>query len=132
MTRAWSETGEARMTDEQRRMLNAVCADLAHQLVWHGNRLDKDGWRHMLSGTMLGWKMMPAIDRGEGAPGFIMLGGSSMSLTKTLATTAITVAIHIGDHPEEQGLKCKPVRWSRIVLLGMGYTETEANALRAA
>lgn len=117
----WRLSGETRMTEKQRRMLNAVCGDLSAQMVWHGNRLSKDDWRHLLSGTVLGWRMMPAIDRGEGAPGFIMLGGSSLNLSKTMAADAITQALHIGDHPEDQGLRATPVRWSDAVLLGLGF-----------
>ena len=117
----WRLTGEGRMTDKQRKMLNAVCGDLSAHLSWHGNRLGKDDWRHMISGTILGWRMMPGIDRGEGAPGFIMLGGSSLSLSRSQAAEAITVAIQIGDHPDEQGLRAKPVQWSDAVLLGMGF-----------
>lgn len=116
----WQLDGMGRMTDQQRKMLNAVCDCLARQVTWHGNRLGKDDWRHMLSGTVLGWRMMPAIDRGEGAPGFIMLGGSSLSLSKAQAAEAITVGVHLGDHPEEQGLKCNRVQWSDKVLLGLG------------
>lgn len=118
----WELTGTTRMTDKQRRMLNAVCGDLGAQIIWHdGQRLSKDDWRHALSGTMLGWRMMRGIDRGEGAPGLIMLGGSSLDLTKTLAADAITCGLNIGDHPDEQGLKCKPVRWCDAVLLGLGF-----------
>lgn len=117
----WKVQGEGKMTDKQRRMLNAVCNDLSAQLSWHGNRLSKDDWRHMLSGTMLGWRMMPAIDRGEGAAGFIMLGGSSLNLTRSQCAEAITQAIHIGDHPQDQGLRARAVRWSDTVLLGMGF-----------
>lgn len=119
--RAWDVDGSGRMTDEQRRMLNAICGDLSSQLVWHGNRMSKDDWRHLISGTVLGWRMMPGIDRGQGAPGFVMLGGSSLSLSKSLAREAITVALQIGDHPDEQGLKAAPVRWSDAVLLGLGF-----------
>ena len=117
----WKLEGSERMSRKQQKMLNAICGDLSAQLHWHGNRLSKDDWRHMLAGTMLGWRMMPAIDRGEGAAGFIMLGGSSLQLTKTQAAEAITQAVHIGDHPEEQGLPARPVRWSDAVLLGLGF-----------
>lgn len=117
----WKLEGSTGMTDKQRKMLNAVCGDLAAQLQWHGNRLSKDDWRHMLSGTMQGWRMMPAIDRGEGAAGFIMLGGSSLNLTRSQAADAITVGVHIGDNPEEQGLKARAVRWSDSVLRGLGF-----------
>ena len=121
----WDQSGDGRMTDAQRRMLNAVCGDLAAQVTWHKNRLSKDDWRHMLSGTMLGWRMMPAIDRGEGAAGFIMLGGSSLDLSKTLAANAITCGLQIGDRPDEQGLSCKPVQWSDAVLLGLGFNPAD-------
>jgi hypothetical protein len=125
MSHDWQTQGTARMTPEQQRMLNAVCDDLSRQIRWHGNRLSKDDWRHMLAGTMLGWRMMPGIDRGEGAPGFIMLGGSSLNLSKSQAADAITCGLAIGDHPESQGLDAKPVRWSDAVLLGLGFNPND-------
>ncbi len=100
---------------EQLNLLNAACRDLSMQISWHGNRLSLDDWRHMLSGTILGWRMMPAIDRGEGAAGFIMLGGSSLNLNKEQCTDAITLAFSIGDDPESQGIKAAPVRWCASV-----------------
>jgi len=102
-------------------MLNAICGDLAAGLSWHGQRLTKDDWRHMVAGTMLGWRLIPAIDLGQGAPDHIMLGGSSLKLTKSLACDAITVLVQIGDHPEEQGMRTRPIRWSDTVLLGLGF-----------
>lgn len=118
---SWKAEGHTRMTDEQRRMLNTVCGDLADQVMWHGNRLSKDDWRHMISGTVLGWRMLRGIDTGNGSPGLIYLGGSSKDLSKSQASDAITMAIQIGDHPDEQGLDCKPVRWCRTALIGMGF-----------
>lgn len=102
-------------TQEQRNLLNAACGDLATQIEWHGFRLSKDDWRHMLSGTMLGWRLMPGIDRGEGQAGLIMLGGSSLDLNKSQCTDAITQAFLIGDDPSTQGLKSSPVRWCKAV-----------------
>lgn len=121
----WEVDGSGRMTDKQRRMLNACCGDLAAQVVWHGNRLSKDDWRHMLAGTMAGWRMMLGIDRGEGAPGFIMLGGSSLNLSKTMAKDAITQALAIGDDPSSQGLTSPRVRWCDAVLLGLGFNPND-------
>lgn len=105
------------LTEQQRKILNAACGDLAGQIVWHGNRLSKDDWRHFISGTVLGWRMMPAYDMGTGAPGFIMLGGSSLDLSKKQCIDAITMAFHIGDDPASQGLKSPPVRWCKAVCL---------------
>lgn len=62
----WQERGEGMMTPKQQRMLNAICGDLAAGLSWHGQRLTKDDWRHMVAGTMLRWRLMPTIDRGQG------------------------------------------------------------------
>lgn len=124
----WKQTGEAGITEAQKRMLNAVSGDLARQIIWHGNRMDKDDWRHFLSGHALGWRMMPAFDNGQGAPGFIMLGGSSLKLSRTRAADAITMGLAIGDRPEEQGLKCKPVHWSDAVLLGLGHNPADFRA----
>jgi hypothetical protein len=111
------------LTEQQRKILNAACGDLAEQVKWHGQRLSKDDWRHFIAGTVLGWRMLPGYDRGEGAPGFVMLGGSSLDLTKAQCIDAITIAFHIGDDPESQGLKCKPVRWGKAVCLARYITE---------
>lgn len=116
MAEPWTQM----LTDEQRKMLNAACGDLAMQLTWHGNRLSKDDWRHLISGTVLGWRMMPAYDRGQGAPGFIMLGGSSLKLTKAQCIEAIEIAFHIGDCPADQGLTGKPVDWCDVIKLARG------------
>lgn len=120
-----SEPWQEMLSEQQRKIFNAACGDLAAQIVWHGNRLSKDDWRHFISGTMLGWRMMPAYDRGEGAPGFIMLGGSSLKLTKAQCSDAITMAFHIGDHPDEQGLRSKAVEWCDAVKLARGIMNEE-------
>src|SRR5690606_12849373 len=93
MTEPWQEM----LSDDQRRLFNAACGDLSRCMKWHGFRLSKDDWRHFIAGTILGWRMLPGIDRGEGAPGFVMLGGSSLDLTKAQCAEAITLAFAIGD-----------------------------------
>lgn len=117
----WEDVSAGRITEAQRRMLNAVAGDLARSIIWHGVRLDKDDWRHFLSGTAAGWKAVPAYCNGDGRHGVIMLGGSSLKLTRQQAKDAITMGLHIGDAPHEQGLKCAPVRWSDAVLLALGF-----------
>lgn len=103
-------------TLDQRRLLNSACGDLAEQLKWHGFRLTKDDWRHLISGTILRWRMMPGVDMGDGvAPGLVMLGGSSLDLTKKQGIDAIEMGFLIGDHPEGQGIDTPPVRWGIVV-----------------
>ena len=117
----WKEQGSEPITDKQHRMLCAVCGCLAKQIQWHGRRLSPDSWRMFLCGTAAGFAMVPAYDRGDGATGFVMLGKSIKGLSKTQAAEAITIGLHIGDQPQEQGIQSQPVRWSDAVLLGLGF-----------
>lgn len=101
---------------EQLNTLNAACGDLSNQIQWHGFKLSKEDWRHLISGTVLGWRMMPAINLGDKvAQGWIMLGGSSLDLTKAQASEALDLAFSIGDDPSSQGLQSPPVRWCAAV-----------------
>lgn len=110
------------MTRDQQNTLNAACEDLAEQIAWHGQRLSKDDWRHLISGMVLGWRAVPAINV-EGIAGFeeseraqvVMLGGSSLKLSVRQASLAIELAFWVGDEPDAQGLKCDPVRWGPAV-----------------
>lgn len=104
-----------RITDEQRRILNAACGDLADAFEWGGFTLSKDDWRHLICGCVKGWRQVPALDRGEGAPGFVMLGASSLTLSREEATDAITLAFSIGDDPSSQGIDAAPIRWGSAV-----------------
>jgi hypothetical protein len=123
----WQQTGNGKLSAKQIRMFNAVCGDL-EQIHWHGNKLHKDDWRHLFSAVAAGQRMMPGWHYGDGrAPGFIMLGKSSLSLTRSEASDAITMAIQLGDDPESQGIKACPVRWSNTVLMGMGFPEEIGN-----
>ena len=121
------EPWQEMLTEKQRKILNAACGDLSAQIKWHGFRLTKDDWRHLLAGTFLGWRMMPGIDMGEG-PSFIMLGGSSLDLKKGPCSDAITQAFLIGDHPDTQGIDAKPVKWCAAVCLARGIPDSERDA----
>ena len=114
-------------TKEQLNTFNAACGDLSEQIKWHSFKLSKDDWRHLISGTVLGWRMMPAVDMGEGAAGLIMLGGSSLNMNKSQATDALTLAFSIGDDPSSQGLKSMPVRWCKSVI-GARYITDDVTA----
>lgn len=121
----WRLAGAGKMTDAQRRLLNAACGDLSEHLPWHGLKLSKDDYRHMVSGTMLGWRTVPGIELGDGKRGWIMLGGSSLDLSRSQATDAITLAFHLGDFPQEQGLPSAPVPWCDVVCLARGIPDSE-------
>lgn len=121
----WRAQGTQRMTDEQRRLLNAACGDLAQHLLWHSIRLSKDDYRHLICGTLLGFRTVPGIELGDGKRGWIMLGGSSLDLTRTQATDAITLAFHLGDFPAEQDIDAPNVPWCDVVCGARGITDSE-------
>jgi hypothetical protein len=57
--------------------MNAMCAEVASQVEWHGQRLSKDEWRHMfVASYRQGQKVVPGIDGG-----FVVLGASSRDLS---------------------------------------------------
>lgn len=125
--RIWEESGNGGMTDAQRRMLNSVCSDLARSIVWHeGWRLSKDDWRHFFCGLASGLRIMRGWDFHDGdPPGFVMLGRSSLELTRTQATTAIHLAVQFGDDPSDQGIHQPAVQWCDKTLLGLGFNPRE-------
>ena len=125
ITRAdWDIQGWEPMSDRQRRLLNAACSDLT-QIQWHGRSFTKDDWRHFLSGVILGHDLVPSVDMGEGAPGFISMARSSLGLNKTHATAAINMAFYIGDMPQEQGIDSPPVDWCDVVRGARGISSAD-------
>lgn len=122
----WREIGEAKMSDKQRRLFNAACGDLAEQMHWQGWKLSKDDWRHFFTGLVLGYRSYPGWDYGDGKRGTIMLGHSSLELSKSQATEAITMAFFLGDNPADQGMKIPPVRWCAVVCCARWITDEAA------
>ena len=115
------------MTRQQQKLFNAACGDLAAHLHWHGTALSKNGWRHLLSGLVLGQRVVPSWDYADGRQvGLVLLGGSSRKLTNEEANEAITMAYFVGDYPEDQGIKSSPVPWCDVVRLERGiFTDGE-------
>lgn len=113
----WQESGDEGMSIAQRKLLNAACGDLAKQMNWHGFTMSKDGWRHFFAGTVLGARFAPGWDYGDSKQRVIMVERSSLDLSKSQATEAITMAFFLGDHPDEQGIDSPPVRWCEVICL---------------
>lgn len=118
------------MSRKQQRLLNAACGDLATQMRWHGIVFGRDDFRHLLSAVVLGERLVPGVNTGNGEPGLIRMSRSSLELTKSDATEAIHMAFDIGDNPEDQGLKCKPVKWCAVIQLARGIRSDEDELAR--
>lgn len=116
IAKARFKNGVEMATQDQLNLFNAACQDLAEQIEWFGVKLSKDSWRHFITGMVLGWKMIPMFDMGDGRTGFVMLTGSSLDLTKEDATEALTMVFHFGDDPSSQRQNHEPVRWCKSVV----------------
>lgn len=114
----WQESGRAPMTRKQQNLLNAACGDLAlWNPKWHGVRFDKDDYRHLIAAAVLGERIVRGINVGYGNPGLIRMSRRSTEFTKSEATEAIRMAFDIGDHPDDQQIDTKPIRWGAAVCL---------------
>lgn len=121
----WRLKGHEPASPAQLRLLNAACDCLGEQVDWGGYTIGKEGWRHLISGTVLGFIIVPTIDMGDGRKGVVMLGQSSLKLSMSQCTDAITMAFWIGDRPDEQGLNIKPVIWSDVIYLARRIPDSE-------
>lgn len=96
------------ISDKQRKRINAMCGDLARQIVLtdsghylhrkqaKGYALHKDDWRHMFVGTVLRWRFVPAVD----GAGMIALAQSSLKLTESSASEVIELLFAFGAQRE--------------------------------
>lgn len=81
-----------RRNGAQNDRLNAMCGDVAKQVVWHGQRLSRDDWRHMFVASFRkGQKVVPGIDGG-----FVVLGASSRQLTEAECSEVIELLFAFG------------------------------------
>ena len=68
---------KSQRSSEQNKKLNAMCGDLAEQVLWHGQAIGKDDWRHMfVAAYRKEQRIVPGINGG-----FVVLGASSRRLT---------------------------------------------------
>lgn len=82
----------------QNSMLWACLTDIAEQVVWHGRKLSKEDWKHVLSAALYQQNVVPNID----GNGFVVLGKSTSKMTVREMRDLIELAQAFG---AEQGVK---------------------------
>lgn len=63
-------------TLEQNRKMWAMLNDISRQVVWHGQRLKTEEWKHIFSASIKGQRIVPGLD-GE----LVVLGASTSNET---------------------------------------------------
>lgn len=86
-------------TNDQNRLLWAVLTDVSNHVIWHGQKLTPDEWKHILSAAWKGQKVLPGIDGS-----LVVFGQSTSKLNKADFSDLIEVIYAFG---AEQG-----VRWT--------------------
>ena len=71
------ELREEKRSDEQNRRLWAMLTDVSKQVVWHGQKLTPDDWKHIFSASLKKQRAVPGLDGG-----FVVLGLSTSKMTK--------------------------------------------------
>lgn len=117
MNMPWQE----KRTGEQNDLFQSACGDLAAGWDWHGHRMSKDDWRHLICAFVLNKRPVPGIEGG-----LVVLGGSSKDLRLEQATKAITLAFAMGDAPwEYDKSRQHRIRWGDVVCAARGITDNE-------
>lgn len=91
------EIKEMTRTLAQNSMLWACLTDIAEQVVWHGRKLAKEDWKHVLSAALYQQDVVPNID----GNGFVVLGKSTSKMTVREMRDLIELAQAFG---AEQGV----------------------------
>lgn len=82
----------------QNSMLWACLTDIAEQVVWHGRKLAKEDWKHVLSAALYQQDVVPNLN----GNGFVVLGKSTSQMTVREMRDLIELAQAFG---AEQGVK---------------------------
>ena len=71
------ELGPETRSSPQNRRLWALLRDVSQQVVWHGQKLSDEEWKHIFTASLKRQKVVPGID-GE----FVVLGQSTSRMSK--------------------------------------------------
>ena len=63
---------------DQNAKLWAMLTDVSDQIEYHGNKLSKEAWKSLFTGSMTGMEIVPSID----GRGFVMLGKSTSKMNR--------------------------------------------------
>ncbi|MBL0496571.1 recombination protein NinB [Aeromonas caviae] len=92
------EIKELTRTLAQNALFWAVMTDIAEQVNWHGRKLSKEDWKHVLSAALYQQDVVPNID----GNGFVVLGKSTSKMTVREMRDLIELAQSFG---AQQGVK---------------------------
>ena len=88
---------EEKRTDAQNRRLWAMLRDISQQVVWYGEKMDAESWKHVFSASVEKQRAVPGIDGG-----FVVMGVSTRNKSKQWFSDMFAVMEAFG---AERGVK---------------------------
>ena len=82
---------------EQNRLMWANLEDIAQQVVWYGQKLDKQEWKDVLTAGLKKQKIVPGIEGG-----FVVIGARTSKMSVAEMNELIELAVMFG---AQQGVK---------------------------
>lgn len=93
---------EERHSAAQQRLLRAILREIAAQVVWHGEKLDPETWKELLTAAKQGERIIPGI-----YGGLVRVGSSTKHKSVAWLSELIEFAYAFG---AEQGVKFRTPR----------------------
>ena len=88
---------EEKRTDAQNRRLWAMLRDISQQVVWYGEKMGAESWKHVFSASVEKQRAVPGIDGG-----FVVMGVSTRNKSKQWFSDMFAVMEAFG---AERGVK---------------------------
>lgn len=88
---------EGRSTDQNSRLW-ATLSDVSQQVVWHGEKLSPEDWKHVFTAALEKQRIVPNIE----GNGFVMCGMSTSKMSKAKFSDLLEIINAFG---AEQGVK---------------------------
>lgn len=86
------EFREGRRSQAQNAMLWSLLSDVADQVVWYGEKLDKDDWKDMFTASLRKARVVPGLDPGTSVP----LGMRTSDMTREEMSNLIDLIFAFG------------------------------------
>ena len=93
---------ETRSTAQNSRLW-AMLTEISKQVVWHGQKLSPDDWKHILSASLGKQRVAPGIDGG-----FVVLGQHTSKMTKAEFSDLFLIIEAFG---AQQGVRFADTEW---------------------
>jgi len=96
---------EPKRTVQQNAMMWAMLGEVSKQVIWHGQTLSSEEWKHVFTAALKRQKVVPGLDGG-----FVVLGQSTSRMSKKEISDLVELMRAFGSDPAHF-VDFKDVEW---------------------